>query len=83
MNKACYENDRVLELVEKAKTTKDGPEREALYHEIQQIMYADLPYFGTYHMALYIGAQKGTGGSILFASGNHDYSHAYRLKTAE
>lgn len=82
-NKARYENQEVVELMAKADSTPDGPDREALYHQIQQIVYGDLPYVPILHGALYIAGQKGTGGVKFFPSNNHDYSHAYRLKDAD
>ena len=39
-----------------------------------------MPYLGTFHMALYIGAQKGAGGAVYYPTNNHDYSMAYWLK---
>ena len=82
-NKALYENQEVVDLIDQAAATKDGPEREEMYHKIQQIMYEDLPYYGTFHMALYIGSQKGSGGAKYFVTNYHDYSHAYRLKNPD
>ncbi len=79
-NKACYENQEVVDLLAKAAATPDGPERQEMYYKIQQIMHDELPYYGTFHMALYIGAQKGAGGNILFPTNYHDYGLAYRLK---
>ena len=82
-NKALYENQEVVDLIDQAAATKDGPEREEMYHKIQQIMYEDLPYYGTFHMALYIGSQKGSGGAKYYVTNYHDYSHAYRLKNPD
>lgn len=79
-NKACYENQEVVDLIAKASATADGPERAELYYKIQQIMHDELPYYGTFHMALYIAAQKGAGGNVLFPTNYHDYALAYRLK---
>ena len=79
-NKACYENQEVVDLLKQAAATPDGPERQEMYYKIQQIMHDELPYYGTFHMALYIGAQKGAGGNILFPTNYHDYGLAYRLK---
>jgi len=80
---ACYENQEIVDLFAQAAATPDGPEREEMYHKIQQMTYEDLPYLPTHHMALYIAAQKGAGGNILFPTNNHDYGAAYRLKLAD
>ena len=61
-NKARYENAEVVELLKKAAATPDGDARKALYYKVQEIVSADMPYIGTFYMANYIGAQKGTGG---------------------
>lgn len=82
-NKAKYDNPEVMELVNKAAATPDGPERQEMYYKIQQIMHDELPYYGTFHMALYIAGQKGTGGTIFFPTNFHDYGLAYRLKNPE
>ena len=79
-NKAKYDNPEVLDLVNKAAATPDGPERQEMYYKIQQIMHDELPYYGTFHMALYIAGQVGTGGTIFFPTNFHDYGLAYRLK---
>ena len=82
-NKACYENQEVIDLVAKAAATPDGPERQEIYYKIQEIMHDDLPYYPTFHMGLYTAAQKGAGGAIYFPSNYHDYGAAYRLKNPE
>ncbi len=79
-NKACYKNPEIEELVKKANATPDGPEREKLYYRIQEILYEDVPYIGTFHMALYIAAQKGAEGQIYYPTNYHDYTKAYRVK---
>lgn len=78
-NKAHYENDELTALVEKANTTPDGEERAALYNQIQEIMFENVPYVPTHHMALYTAGQLGTGGAIYFPTNYHDYSMAYRI----
>jgi len=79
-NVAGYENQEIIDLFAQAAATPDGPERGEMYKKIQQLTYEDLPYFPTHHMALYIAAQKGAGGNILFPTNFHDYGAAYRLK---
>jgi len=82
-NVSLYENDEIVSLFEQAAGTADGPEREAMYKRIQQICYEDVVYMPTHHMAMYIAAQKGTGGGIYFPNNYHDYGTGYRLKLAE
>jgi ABC-type transport system substrate-binding protein len=51
-----YKNDKVVALMEKARATPDGPDRAALYRQIQDIVYHDgysvplnfLPYVNGY-----------------------------------
>lgn len=82
-NKAKYNNPEVLALLDEAAATPDGPERQELYYKIQEMMTEDLPYYPTFHMALYIAAQKGTGGTVFFPTNHHDYGLAYRLKNPD
>ena len=79
-NKACYDNPEVVALIEEAAATPDGPDREALYFKVQELVAEDMPYLGTFHMAMYIASQKGAGGALYFATNYHDYGQAYRLK---
>ncbi|NLL46330.1 MAG: ABC transporter substrate-binding protein [Clostridiales bacterium] len=82
-NKAVYDNPEIVQLIEEAAATSDGPDREALYYRIQEILADDIPYLGTFHMALYIGAQKGAGGAAYFPTNYHDYALAYRIKNPQ
>lgn len=82
-NKAVYDNPEVVELIQQAAGTPDGPERQELYYKIQEILYEDMPYLGTFHMALYIGAQNGAEGAIYFPTNYHDYAGAYRIKNPQ
>lgn len=79
-NKANYENAEITELINKATSTPDGEERQAMYYRIQEIMAEEMPYAATHHMALYTAGQPGTGGALYFATNYHDYSMAYRIK---
>lgn len=79
-NGAHYINQEVIDLWAKAAATPDGPERQEMYYRIQEIVADDLPYLPTWHMMLFIGAQKGTGGTIFFPTNYHDYSGAYYIK---
>jgi len=79
-NRACYVNPEVTALIDQAAATPDGEERQKLYYKIQEIVYEDMPYLGTIHMQLFIGAQKGAGGAVYFPTNNHDYGRAYWLK---
>ena len=76
-NKAYFINEECEELVAKADVTPDGPEREALYHRIQEILYEEVPYVTTAHNALYEATKPGTGGARYFSSAYVDYSMAY------
>lgn len=79
-NKAVFKNNEVDELVKKANATPNGPDREKMYYRIQEILYEEVPYIPTFHMTLYIAAQKGAEGQLYYPTNNHDYSQAYRVK---
>jgi peptide/nickel transport system substrate-binding protein len=40
---AYYKNPKVDDLIDKARTLKDWPGREKLYHEIQRLIVEDAP----------------------------------------
>ena len=44
-----YTNPEVTELMHDGRTTPDGPEREAIYLEIQEILANDVPYIPVYY----------------------------------
>ena len=79
-NVAHYNNPRVNELLDLALITGDGPERESIYREIQEIAAQDLPYIGIFHMTMVIGGRAGTGGLLPYPNNNHDWSMVYRIK---
>ncbi len=78
-NKAQWNNPEVQELIEKADTTPNGPEREAIYKEIQQICADEIPYIGLNNMQMLNGRQGNCGGMVYFTDNYHDYSHAYKV----
>ena len=78
-NKANWINEEAKELALQAAVTPDGPEREAMYHRIQELMYEEVPYITTTHNVLYTATHEGTGGVLYFASAYNDASMAYRI----
>ncbi|MGE5614640.1 MAG: ABC transporter substrate-binding protein [Bacillota bacterium] len=78
-NKANYDNPKVKELLDKATTTTDEKEREAIYKEVQEIVAQDMPYIPIFNMVYVIVSQKGVGGLDTYTSLNHDFSYAYRV----
>ena len=79
-NVAHWSNPEYDELLIKAKATKDGPERQALYYKAQEI-YADaMPMFTLYHLTQYYACAPGAGGCIPYPSTYVDWSHCYRVK---
>ena len=79
-NVAHWSNPEYDELLIKAKATKDGPERQALYYKAQEI-YADaMPMFTLYHLTQYYACAPGAGGCIPYPSPDVDWSHCYRVK---
>lgn len=78
-NKAQWKNPRVQELIDQADLTPNGPEREAIYHEIQQICADEIPYIGINNMMMQLGRRANCGGAVLYTDNYHDYSHAYKI----
>ena len=81
-NKALYDNPEVTALIDEAAGTPDGPERQAIYYKIQEIVYDEIPYLGIQHGGLYFAAHHGVGGVVFFPTNHIDYSGIYRLKDA-
>ena len=79
-NKANYDNPQMTELLTKAAQTFDAAEREKIYRQIQQIVAEECIYLPIFNMELYVAGWKGCGGVKLYATNNHDYAYAYRIK---
>ena len=78
-NKAQYSNPRVDELIRLGEGTPNGPEREAIYYEIQDIVAEDIPYIGLFNIRNFIGRHANCGGSIIWPDSVVDYSYAYKI----
>ncbi len=78
-NKAQWNNERVQELLVLGDVTPDGPEREAIYVEIQEIIAEEIPYIGIGNGANFHGRQATCGGVLMFEDNCHNYAHAYRV----
>lgn len=78
-NKAQYSNPRVDELIALGEGTPNGPEREAIYYEIQDIVAEDIPYIGLFNIRNFIGRHANCGGSIIWPDSVVDYSYAYKI----
>ncbi|HHT16687.1 MAG TPA: ABC transporter substrate-binding protein [Papillibacter sp.] len=79
-NKANYDKPEMTELLKKAAMTFDAAEREKVYAEIQEIVATEIPYLPIFNMELFVAGWKGCGGVKLYATNNHDYAYAYRIK---
>ena len=78
-NKAQFSDPHVDELLDKANGTPNGPERQAIYYEIQDIMAEQIPYIGIFNMQMFVGRHANCGGVELWPDNYHDYSHAYKI----
>ncbi len=78
-NKAAWSNAEAIELAEKNPTVPDGPEREAMYYRIQELIYEEVPYISTVHFMMFIGTHAGTGGLKCHTNAYTDFSMAYRV----
>ncbi len=78
-NKAQYSNPRVDELITKGAATPNGPERQAIYEEIQGILADELPYIGIYNQVSAYGRQANCGGVVYWPEGIIDCTYAYKI----
>ncbi len=78
-NKAQFSNARVDELLVKGAATPNGPERQAIYYEIQGILADELPYIGIYNQVSAYGRQANCGGVVYWPEGIIDCTYAYKI----
>ena len=78
-NKAQYSNARVDELIALGNTVPNGPERQAIYYEIQDIVAEELPYLGTINQNVSYGRHANCGGAIYYPDGVLEYSYVYKI----
>jgi len=77
VNKAHYDSDKVMELLDKAVCETDETQRKAYYQEIQEDVYEHVPYIPLYFADGFIGVKKGTGGIDIYPTSHHDYSNIF------
>ena len=78
-NKAQFSNARVDELLMKGAATPNGPEREAIYYEIQDILADEIPYIGTLNQNVSYGRHANCGGAVYWPEGVLDYTYVYKI----
>ncbi len=78
-NKAQYSNPRVDELVAQGASTPNGPERQAIYEEIQGILAEEIPYIGTLNQNVAYGRHTNCGGAVYWPEGILDYTYVYKI----
>ena len=78
-NKAQYSNERVDELIRLGEGTPNGPERQAIYYEIQDIVAEEIPYIGTMNQNVAYGRHANCGGAVYWPEGVLDYTYVYKI----
>lgn len=77
VNKAHYNSDHVMELLDKAVAETDEAQRKEYYKQIQEDVYEHVPYIPIYFADGFIGVKKGTGGIDIYPTSHHDYSNVF------
>lgn len=77
VNKAHYDSDLVMELLDKAVCETDETQRKEYYKQIQEDVYEHVPYIPLYFADGFIGVKKGTGGIDIYPTSHHDYSNIF------
>lgn len=77
VNKAHYESQEVVDLLDKAVAETDETKRKEYYKEIQENVYEHVPYIPLYFAEGFIGVKKGTGGIDIYPTSHHDYSNIF------
>ena len=78
-NRITYDNAAVRELIDKAPTISDPKEREAIYRQIQEMVYEDIPAINIFYRVMAIIANGGIGGLIVDRDQYHDFSHIFMV----
>ena len=78
-NKAQFSNARVDELLRMGASTPNGPERQAIYEEVQDILAEEIPYLGTVNPNVTYGRHANCGGVIFFPDGVFDFTYVYKI----
>lgn len=77
VNKALYDSDEVMELLDKAAAETDEELRKEYYKQIQENIYEHVPYIPIYFADGFIGVKKGTGGIDIYPTSHHDFSNVF------
>lgn len=77
VNKAHYDSDYVMDLLDKAVCETDETQRKEYYKQIQEDVYEHVPYIPLYFADGFIGVKKGTGGIDIYPTSHHDYSNIF------
>ena len=77
VNKALYDSDEVMELLDKAAAETDEEQRKEYYKQIQENIYEHVPYIPIYFADGFIGVKKGTGGIDIYPTSHHDFSNVF------
>ena len=78
-NKAQYSNPELDALIIKGASTPNGPERQAIYEEIQGILAEDIPYIGTLNQNVAYGRHANCGGVIYWPEGIIEFTYVYKI----
>ncbi|MGL4402365.1 MAG: glutathione ABC transporter substrate-binding protein [Fusobacteriaceae bacterium] len=76
-NRSFYSNERVDQLLDKARKTLDQEKRKKLYEEIQIAIVEDAPNVMLHYRILAVGTQKDIGGLNLYPIPLHDFYPVY------
>ncbi len=77
VNKAHYDSQEVMDLLDKAVAETDEATRKEYYKQIQEDIYEHVPYIPLYFADGFIGVKKGTGGIDIYPTSHHDYSYVF------
>ncbi|HOX30844.1 MAG TPA: ABC transporter substrate-binding protein [Spirochaetales bacterium] len=76
-NYAFFSNPKVDELIMKARTMKDGPERKKAYFDLQKLIIAEAPWVFLMNGEQVVGARKGVRGFKPSVFGFHYKANTY------
>ena len=77
-NRGKYENPQVIELLDKAPSILDAKEREAVYKQVQQMVYDDYVQLSMFYRAKPITTVGSVGGIITSSDDSHDFRYVFK-----
>ena len=78
-NRGKYTNQQVIDLLATAPSILDAKEREAVYKQVQQLVFDDYTQLSMFYRAKPITALSSIGGIITSSDDSHDFRYVFKV----